>query len=185
MRRRSIVFAGLAVAACGSSPHSAKPPPVIPVDSGRHREDVEAQVKPYLDAELVSGMVVALYDAGKTEVYGFGRGPNNAPPDGATLFEIGPITKVYTALLLADAVQRREVELDTPIAELLPPGVTVPIREKVAITLRHLVLHSSGLPPLPPALAGTTDPNPFAKYSEDALYADLIRTGLVATPGTK
>ena len=54
--------------------------------------------------------------------------------------------KVYTALLLADAVQRREVELDTPVAELLPPGVTVPMRDKVAITLKHLALHSSGLP---------------------------------------
>lgn len=184
MRRSSISLAFVA-AACGSSPHNAKPPPVIPVDTGRHREDVEAQVKPYIDAEVVSGLVVALYDAGKTEVYGFGRGPNNAPPDGTTLFELGPLTKIYTAILLADAVQRREVELDTPVAELLPPGVTVPIRDKVVITLKHLALHSSGLPPLPPSLMANPDANPFARYSEDALYADLIRSDLVATPGTK
>src|SRR6185436_7772306 len=150
-----------------------------PVEAGRHHEDVEAQVKPFLDAELVSGLVVALYDAGRIEVYGFGKGPGNAPPDGTTLFELGPVTKVYTSLLLADAVQRREVELDTPIAELLPPGVTVPIRDKVAITLKHLVLHTSGLPPLPPSLfARRNDGDPYARYGEDRLYNDLIQTEL-------
>lgn len=175
----------LVVAACSGSSHVAPPPPVIP-EAGQHHDDVEAQVKPYLDAELVSGLVIGLYDVGKIEVYGFGSGPNNAPPDGATLFELGSVTKVYTSLLLADAVQRREVELDTPLAELLPPGVTVPIRDKVAITLKHLVLHSSGLPRLPPSLvAHSMDPDPYAGYGEDQLYRDLIRTELEAAPGTQ
>ena len=58
-----------------------------------------------------------------TEIYGFGKGPGGKPPNGTTLFEIGSVTKVYTSLLLADAVQRREVTLDTPVSELLPPGV--------------------------------------------------------------
>ena len=183
MSRWSIM---LVVAACShSSPVIAPPPAVIP-DAGRHREPVEAQVKPLLDAELVNGLVVGLYDDGKTEIYGFGTGPNNAAPDGTTLFEIGPVTKIYTSLLLADAVQRREVDLDTPVAELLPPGVTVPIRDKVVITLKHLGLHSSGLPRLPPSLvAHSADPDPYAGYSEDALYHDLIQTELETTPGTQ
>jgi len=186
MPRWSIVFAVLAAAACSHSSHAIAPPPVIASDSGRHHEQVEAVVKPLFDAELVSGLVVGLYDDGKTEVYGFGSGPNNAAPDGTTLFELGPITKIYTSLLLADAVQRREVELDTPVAELLPPGVTVPVQGKVLITLRHLALHGSGLPRLPPSLvAHSADPNPYATYGEDALYNDLIRTELGAAPGTQ
>ncbi|HEX2690498.1 MAG TPA: serine hydrolase domain-containing protein [Kofleriaceae bacterium] len=183
MSRWSIL---LAVAACSHSPHIAEPPPVSVPDAGRHREQVEAQVKPFFDAELLSGLVVGLYDDGKTEVYGFGTGPNNATPDGTTLFEVGPITKVYTSLLLADAVQRREVDLDTPIAELMPPGVTVPIRDKVVITLKHLALHAAGLPRLPPSLiTHVADPDPYAAYSEDRLYHDLIQTELDATPGTQ
>jgi serine-type D-Ala-D-Ala carboxypeptidase/endopeptidase len=176
----------IVVAAC-SAPARPTPSPSVPVsEAGRYHDQVAAQVKPFLDAELVSGVVVGLYDAGKTEIYGFGRGPNNAPPDGATLFELGPVTKVYTALLLADAVQRREVLLETPLAELLPPGVTVPIRDKVAITLKHLVLHSSGLPPLPPSLfARRNDGDPYARYGEDRLYSDLIQTELQTTPGTR
>jgi CubicO group peptidase (beta-lactamase class C family) len=183
MSRWSIV---LAVAACSHPSPAVVPSPGIRSDAGAHREQVAAQVKPFLDAELVSGLVVGLYDAGKVEIYGFGSGPNHAAPDGTTLFEIGPITKIYTSLILADAVQRRELELDTPIAELLPPGVTVPIRDKVAITLKHLALHSSGLPHLPPSLVGrTADPDPYAAFSEDALYHDLIGTELEATPGTR
>ena len=96
------------------------------------------------------------------------------------------MTKVYTSLLLADAVQRREVLLDTPIAELLPPGVTVPIRDKVAITLKHLALHSSGLPPWPPSVAARSNAQEaLARYGEDALYNDLIRIDLQTTPGTQ
>ena len=106
-----------------------------------------------IDAELASGIVVGLYDAGKREVYGFGKGPGRQAPDRHTLFEIGSITKVYTSLLFADAVQRREVALDTPVAELLPPGVTVPTPDKHAITLGQLALHTSGLPRLPPSIA--------------------------------
>jgi CubicO group peptidase (beta-lactamase class C family) len=182
MPRWSIV---LVLAACSHPAHVAPPPAFVP-EGGRHHEQVEAQVQPFLDAELISGLVVGLYDSGKTEVYGFGAGPNHAPPDGATLFELGPATKIYTSLLLADAVQRREIDLDTPLAEVLPPGVTAPIRDKVAITLKHLALHSAGLPRLPPSLNGHAgDPDPYGHYNEDSLYKDLIRTELESTPGTQ
>ncbi|MBS1119130.1 MAG: serine hydrolase [Deltaproteobacteria bacterium] len=154
--------------------------------AGAHRAAVAAQVQPYLDSEIVSGVVVGLYDVGKLEIYGFGKGPAGKPPNGHTLYELGSITKVYTNLLLADAVQRREVELDTPVAELLPPGVTVPTRDKTAITLKHLALHSSGLPKLPPSLVTRkVPPDPYASYGEDALYQDLIGTELVTPPGTQ
>jgi CubicO group peptidase (beta-lactamase class C family) len=138
-----------------------------------------------VDAEVVRSLVVGLYDAGKLEIYGFGRGPGGAAPTGRTLYEIGSITKVYTALLLADSVQRREVSLDTPVSELMPPGITVPTREQTPITLGHLAMHSSGLPRLPPAIeAAAESPDPYAKYGEDQLYADLVRTQLATTPGT-
>jgi CubicO group peptidase (beta-lactamase class C family) len=174
------------VVACGHAAPVVAPVPEITPEASRHREQVAAQIAPFLDAEIVNGLVVGLYDAGKTEIYGFGAGPNHAPPDGNTLYELGPVTKIYTSLLLADAIQRREIDIETPLAELLPPGVTVPIRDKVAITLKHLALHSAGLPRLPPSLAARAgEPNPFANYGEDALYSDLIRTGLEAVPGTQ
>lgn len=184
-------FAVLVVTACGHSPKLGKaPPPQAAIDVERYREQVEAQVQPLLDAELVSGLVIGLYDVGKTEIYGFGKGPgqgkNPGLPDGNTLFELGPITTVYTSLLLADAVQRREVALDTPVSELLPLGVTMPIRDKVSVTLKHLALHAGGLPPHPPSIvARGAAPDPFAGYGENELYNDLLHTELVVTPGTQ
>lgn len=191
MARRSshtLVLASLAAAgACGHSGPLVKPPPSeAAIDVERYREPVDAQVQPLLDAELVNGLVIGLYDVGKTEVYGFGKGPGNKPPDATTLFELGPVSNVYTTLLLADAVQRREVTLDTPLSELLPMGVTVPIRDKVAITLKHLALHSSGLPRQPPSIAARGPaPDPYAGYDERALYNDLIQSDLTAAPGTQ
>jgi CubicO group peptidase (beta-lactamase class C family) len=173
-----------ALAACGGPTRTPAPPrPADAEAEAPHRAAVAAAVAPYFDAELLSGLVVALYDAGKREVHGFGKGPGGGAPDGSSLFELGSITRVYTGLLLADAIQRRELELDAQVAEYLPPGVTVPTRDKATITVRHLALHSSGLPPLPPSIVTAPAADPFGAYDEDALYRDLSRTRLDQAPG--
>jgi CubicO group peptidase (beta-lactamase class C family) len=178
---------GVAIVACGSHPPAK--PKVPTTDSGDPegplRDAVAAQVKPFLDGELVSGVVVGLYNAGKIEVYGFGKGPGDKPPTGRTLFDLGTLTRVYTGLLLAEAVQRKEVELDGPISDLMPPGITIPTRDKVPITAKHLALHSSGLPRHPGSLFSRKQPpDPFANYTEDVLYQDLVTTQLASAPGT-
>ena len=132
-----------------------------------------------IDAELSTGIVVGLYDAGKREIYGFGK----AAPNGKTLFELGPVTGVYTSLLFAETVQRKLVDFDTPVSEFLPPGVTAPTADKIAINLHHLAMGSSGLPSLPPSLEHAQSAEAFAKYTEDALYIDLVHTQLLAPPG--
>ncbi|MCU1230559.1 MAG: ampH, partial [Acidobacteria bacterium] len=68
--------------------------------------------------------------------------------DAHSIYEIGSVTKVFTSLLLADAVQRGEVALNDPISKYLPPDVKVP--ERIGkITLTDLATHTSGLPRLP------------------------------------
>jgi CubicO group peptidase (beta-lactamase class C family) len=58
-----------------------------------------------------------------------------------TQYEIGSLTKTFTALLLADAIRRGEVTADTKIGALLPLGGT-PIAD---VTLAELASHRSGL----------------------------------------
>ena len=62
------------------------------------------------------------------------------------------MTKVFTGILLADMVQRGEVELADPVADL-PRHVRVPSRNGKVITLLDLTTHFSGLPFMPTNLA--------------------------------
>jgi len=83
--------------------------------------------------------------------------------DEKTIYEIGSITKLFTALLLSDMANRGEVALDEPVAELLPAGTSVPIRNGRVITLRDLASHYSGLPRIPSNLGREDHPDdPYA-----------------------
>jgi CubicO group peptidase (beta-lactamase class C family) len=179
MRRIVLLLA----AACSSAPHAVDKPK--PADTaGPHKAALTAHFQPYIDHQILASVVVGIYDGGKAEVYGFGNGPGGKPPNGATLYELGSITKIYTSLLLADSIQRKEVALDTPVSELLPPGITMPTRDGIAVTLAHLALHVSGLPRLPPHVAANVQaPDPYAKYDDNTLYQDLLHTELEHKPG--
>jgi len=93
--------------------------------------------------------------------------------DGDTIFEIGSISKVFTSLLLADMVNRKEVTLDDPAAKYLPDNVKMPERNGKSITLLDLSTHTSGLPPLPSNFKPKDLHNPYADYSVDDLYEFL------------
>lgn len=67
-------------------------------------------------------------------------------------FEVGSVTKGLTGMLLADAIGRGEVELDTTVGAILPSADGSPLGE---VTLRELATHTSGLPRLPVGLSMT------------------------------
>ena len=80
-----------------------------------------------------------------------------------TIFQIGSVTKVFTALLLADMAERGEVRLSDPAARYLPGwrGGTG------SVTLADLATHTSGLPRLPRSLLWSAllhPRDPYARY---------------------
>ncbi len=99
------------------------------------------------------------------------------------IFEIGSITKVFTATLLAQMVEKGHMQLNDPINPYLP----VELNNKVNITFKQLSNHSSGLPRLPSNLVinNSNAHNPYAGYSEAKLL-DYIQNDmqLTTTPGT-
>ena len=120
------------------------------------------------------GLVVGVLDHGQRKI--FTAGTADAPGvalDGNTVFEIGSITKVFTASLLADMVARGEVRLDDPVAKYLPPSVRVPSRNGKQITLLDLATQSSGLPRMPNNFTPKDQNNPYADYTVDQMYAFL------------
>jgi serine-type D-Ala-D-Ala carboxypeptidase/endopeptidase len=77
--------------------------------------------------------------------------------DGDSAFEIGSVTKVFTALLLADMVRRGEVALADPVTKHLPAAIKVPQRNGRSITLLDLATHTSALPFMPDDAAAAND----------------------------
>ncbi len=106
------------------------------------------------------------------------------------MFEIGSITKVFTGLLLAVAVLRGELSLDTPVQELLPGGATLPGKHGVPISVLHLTTHRSGLPrsPLGTVAEARTvlidRANPYRDLSPDRVLDAVAHSRLRRTPGT-
>lgn len=90
-------------------------------------------------------MVVLVNPAG---VHRYADGADGARPDEHTSFAVGSLTKVFTGLLLADMVERGELELDAPVDRYLPAELHLAAgaRGGEPITLRHLATHTSGLP---------------------------------------
>jgi CubicO group peptidase (beta-lactamase class C family) len=103
-----------------------------------------------------------------------------------TLFEIGSITKVFTALLLADMANKGEVSLDDPAAKYLPAGHRMPERGGRPITLTDLATHRSGLLRMADDMWAVSHPDgQFADYTEKRLLAFLDRHQLTREPGAQ
>jgi len=132
------------------------------------------------------GLVVGVLENGQRKI--FVAGTADAPGvalDGNTVFEIGSITKVFTASLLADMVARGEVKLDDPVAKYLPPSVRIPTRNGKQITLLDLATQSSGLPRMPTNFTPKDQNNPYADYTVDQMYAFLSNYQLPRDIGVK
>jgi serine-type D-Ala-D-Ala carboxypeptidase/endopeptidase len=125
------------------------------------------------------------------ERWTFGRGrlraAEAAPVDAHSIFEIGSVTKVFTATLLADMAEQGLVRLDDPIQQYLPDDVRVPVRGR-PITFCDLATQTSGLPRLPPGLLRRSlrrRHDPYAGFSELALVAALAKTRLKSAPAER
>jgi len=132
----------------------------------------------YVDGEhKADAVIVGLISKRGREIISYGKfAPDDARvPDGESIFEIGSVTKVFTALLLSDMVLRGEVKLNDPIAKYLPASVHVPTRSGKQITLLDLATHHSGLPRMPTGV--TWD------YSLDQMYDFLSHYTLTRDPG--
>jgi len=124
------------------------------------------------------GIVVGIIDEKGTRIIAHGKPSldSNQAVDGDTVFEIGSVTKVFTATLLAGMVQRGDMSLDDPISKYLPKSVKTPTRNGKEITLRTLSSHTSGLPRdgNVTTVLKNYDPNdPLAHYTVDRIYEFL------------
>ena len=122
-----------------------------------------------------TGIVVGVISKRGREIISYGRFDRNDPrvPDGETVFEIGSITKIFTALLLSDMALHKDVALNDPVARDLPASIRMPTRDGKQITMLDLATHYSGLPP---------EPAHSSAYPVDQMYEFLNQYQLTRDP---
>ena len=83
------------------------------------------------------------------------------------VFEIGSVSKVFTATLLADLVLEKKIELDDSVNEHLDFS----LKNNVEITFKQLATHTSGLPRLPISLSSPSLSlvNPYKDFGKEEL----------------
>ncbi|HET9172099.1 MAG TPA: serine hydrolase domain-containing protein, partial [Actinospica sp.] len=95
----------------------------------------------------VPGIAVGILRRGDVErrAYGVTSRETDQPVTPDTLFQIGSISKVFTATLAMMLVDDGKLDLDTPVSTYLPDLKLADAEALRAITLRHLFSHTSGL----------------------------------------
>jgi CubicO group peptidase (beta-lactamase class C family) len=150
-------------------------------------EDLSLMLRYLVEDGVTPGIVLGVLEAdGTTRVVSHGSGgPGTRALGPLSEFEIGSLTKTFTAALLARMVDDGTVRLDDPVSKYLPDSVTVPARDGREITLRDLATHTSGLPRVPDDYAPPDPMDPYADYTVDMLYEFLSGYTLPRAPGAQ
>lgn len=170
MKRLCIALGGLLATATACADAPLLPPRVA-----------EA-VRQRIDAGEYPVVVIGVVDGDRSAVYAYGKLDGGRAPDGDTVFEIGSVTKTFTATLLAQQVVAGKLQLDQPVATLLP-GFTIPTRDGKSVTLGNLASQNSGLPRLPTNFAPSNPNDPYADYDAAKLKTFLASYSLPRDPG--
>jgi serine-type D-Ala-D-Ala carboxypeptidase/endopeptidase len=139
-------------------------------------DPAEAHLAPLVSRGMVPSLAWAVVRDLEMVTGGFG----GAEP--RTVFQIGSVTKVFTALVLADMAERGEVHLSDPAASYLP-GRAPPGQ----VTLADLATHTAGLPRLPRGLFPSAllhPADPYARYPTARLVRDARRALRAGSPGS-
>ena len=156
-----------------------------------------AYLEQRMKLEDTPGLSIAIVEEGRPPAfYNFGRlSPNDssAAVSEHTLYEIGSVTKTFTAGLYAVLMR------DTAYADAFPQGFDTPLQTVLAhagaelslpdaggdaITIAHLLTHRSGLPRLPQNMTPDKADDPYRDYTRRQLSEALSTVELQAEPGS-
>jgi serine-type D-Ala-D-Ala carboxypeptidase/endopeptidase len=162
--------ASCAVLVLSSFAGTATPAPAAsPDDLGRLADDV------VMRASSCIGLAIGAVQGDARAQRFYGDTGNRGRPNADTEFEIGSITKTFTATLLAYEDRAGRMRLDDPLAQYAPPGIRVPSFEGRQILMLHLADHTSALPRM---VQGFTPP-----LMPEAMWRFVGNNQLTRAPG--
>ena len=110
--------------------------------------DLENYIPEYIREKDIPGVGIALIRDGEvvwTEGFGVANALTRQPITQETLFEVASNSKVVTAYIALRLVDQGLLSLDESLNAYLPEPWLPPSEYRDAITLRHILSHSSGL----------------------------------------
>lgn len=147
---------------------------------------VDNTFKAYTSKANTAGFSIALINGGQINQYNYGETKlgNKTLPNSQTLYEIGSITKVFTAIATHYWVTNvNGTFITTPIDNFLPSNLKPKLLlNDTKITFRQLLNHTSGFPRIPNDLPNNS--NPYNGYDSTKMYNYILSNNLLRTPGT-
>ncbi|MCX8080033.1 MAG: beta-lactamase family protein [Bacteroidia bacterium] len=139
---------------------------------------VDSVCSRFMEGQRKSGLAVGIIHKGNKFEYYFGepRKGSGQAINGQTLFEIGSVTKIFTAYLFASACSENLLSPDKSLSRALAemqinaPGISGDVK------LIHLTNHTSGLPRLPKNFLDQQNYSakyPYRNYTKELLKAYL------------
>src|SRR5512147_182418 len=109
-------------------------------------ENLSDEITSGLQRTPIPGLAVGVWHAGVEQVAGFGvtSVENPLPVTPETLFQVGSISKTFTATALMMLMEAGQVDLDTPIRVYLPNFRLSDEDVAARVTLKHLLTHTGG-----------------------------------------
>ncbi len=179
MRRTTVRGAVLLCAALAAG--CGRPAPVV--GPPEHRDARFAAVDRLLEdfrarGAFPGGVLAVGHQGSLVHLHAFGRLTYEATSpavEPSTLYDLASLTKVVATTTMAMIlVDEGRLDLDRPVASFLPAFQGA---GKEAVTVRHLLTHSSGLPAVAPLY--------LEVHSREAAIARIVAMDLTDPPGTQ
>jgi CubicO group peptidase (beta-lactamase class C family) len=108
-------------------------------------DSVDRFINSELARQRIPGMSIAILKRDSVLLargYGFANVEHHVPATDSTVYDVGSVTKQFTAAGIVLLSEQGRLRLDDPIIRYLPEGRSV----WTGVTIRHLLTHTSGLP---------------------------------------
>jgi CubicO group peptidase (beta-lactamase class C family) len=151
----------------------------LPVAGEIDTARIDAYIEEVMAADRIPGLALAIVREDRViYMQGYGTtGVNDTPITPNTAFQLGSMSKSFTALAIMQLVENSSIDLDAPVQRYLPTFQVGSPASAEAITIRHLLHHTSGIPGNAPRASGTDQ-------SLQAQVAALASAELSHEPGT-
>jgi CubicO group peptidase (beta-lactamase class C family) len=146
-------------------------------------DPVDEYIKAQMARRKVPGLALAVVQRGqlmKLQGYGLASVELDVPVTPDTVFELASVTKQFTATAIMKLVEEGKIRLDDPISTYLPG--TPPTWN--AITIRHLLTHTSGLPKLGEDFTSLWRGGVRMNYTTAQMFDAAVKDSLSFASGT-